>query len=420
MPFISRKKRLRFHQSTQRALCRLAFFCLALVPVFAVGGYSLLKRIPWYQSYQKDWWERRLSDNLGVNVSFASIEFPSPNKFRVRDLICENAETGRQILKVAQVDTLIDHRGWYVEVEKLELNGAQIETAMRTVHNRYLCRPQSTATLFGLAMNELVISDGIESTRFQDVKLTLNPTKPMSELKVSCLLEGYKFDDQRSCFVVERDHIAQTTNWKINSADVAIPCRILSDRFLELKNLGSQASFRGSIEGWQNDRQWEATVRGQFLAVDLAVVSSPYGKGLQGMGELNLAYAVFRDGKLRGVDGGFKSSSCVAESAWLDKLFDQKVLRSTDGDSWRAFGQRVTVNGLGIRFKSDTNKVIYAGATSPPLGMREFWPDLAAYAESKPIAFNENCSMSLEALTLALSAFPNHERIAGQVASGRR
>ncbi|MCY2982653.1 MAG: hypothetical protein NTY15_03350 [Planctomycetota bacterium] len=420
MPSISRKKRLQFHESTQRALCRMAFFCFALLPIFAVGGYSLLKRTPWYQSYQKDWWERRLSDNLGVNVSFASIEFPSPNKFRVKDLVCANAETGRQILKVAQVTTLMDRSGWYVEVDKPELNGAQIETAMRTVHDRYLCRPQSTASLLGLAMTELVISDGNESTKFQNVKVTLKPTEPMSELKVSCLLDGQKFADQLSYFVVERDHVAQTTNWKINSADVAIPCRILSERFLELKNLGSQASFRGSIEGWQNDRQWEATVRGQFLAVDLAVVSTPYGKGLQGMGELNLAYAVFRDGKLRGVDGGFKSNSCIADTAWLDELFAQQVLRSTDGDSWRAFGQRVTVNGLGIRFKSDTNKVIYAGATSPPLDMREFWPDLAAYAERKPIAFHDNCSMSLEALTLALSAFPNQERIAGQVASGRR
>lgn len=395
----------------------MAFFCLALVPVFAVGGYSVLKRIPWYQSYQKNWWERRLSDNLGVNVSFASIEFPGPNRFRVKDLVCANAETGRQILKVAQVNTLIDRSGWYVEVDKPELNGAQVETAMRTVHDRYLCRPQSTASLLGLAMTELVISDGNESTKFQNVKVSLKPTEPMSELKVSCLLDGQKFADQLSYFVVERDHIAQTTNWKINSADVAIPCRILSERFLELKNLGNQASFRGSIEGWQNDRQWEATVRGQFHSVDLAVLSSPYGKRIQGMGDLNLGHAVFRDGKLRGVDGNFKSDLCVVDTAWLDELVKQDVLESTYTNYWREIGQSVTVNGFGIGFKSDLNIVKYDGTIPPP---QKNWPILVGYANSNPVAVKKDRSISLSALTAALAAYPNHDRISGRVASGRR
>lgn len=416
MPSLSRKKRLRFHESTQRALCRVVFFCFALVPVFAVASYSLVKKIPWYQSYQKDWWERRLSDNLGVNVSFASIEFPSPNKFRVRNLVCENAETGRHILKAAQVNTLIDRSGWFVEVDKPELNGAQIESALRTVHDRYLCRPQSPAILLGVGTSELVISDGNESTRFQKVKVTLNPTKPTSELKVSCLLDGQKFEDQLSFFVVERDHIAQTTNWKINSAEVAIPCRILSERFLELRNLGGQASFRGSIEGWQNDRQWEATVRGQFHSVDLAAVSSPYGKGIQGMGELSLSHAVFRDGKLSGVRGAFKSETCTVDSGWLDELVGQNVLDSTYKNAWRAIGQRVTANGLGIEFESDRGDVNYAG-TIPPAD--KSWPILAGYVEGKPIAFMHR-SISLESLTLALSAYPNYERISGRVASGRR
>jgi len=380
------------------------------MPVFAVASYSLLKRTPWYQSYQKDWWERRLSDNLGVNVSFVSIEFPSPNRFRLKDLVCANAETGRQILKVAQVNTLIGHSGWYVEVDKPEVNGTQFETAMRTVHDRYLCRPQSTASLLGLGMSELVISDGNESTKFQNVKVTLKPTEPISYLKVECLLDGQKFADQLSFFVVERDHVAQTTTWRINSTEVAIPCRILSERFLELKNLGSQARFRGTIEGWQKDRQWGATVQGQFHSVDLAVVSSPYGKGIQGTGELNLAYAEFRDGRLKGVQGGFTSESCIVDTGWLDELVRQNLLDSTYKDPWRSIGQRVTVNGLGIRFESDPNKVIYAGTTPPPSNRKD-WPILAAYVESKPIAFTENNSIPLEALTAALSAYPNHERM---------
>jgi hypothetical protein len=418
MSSLSRKKRLRFHESTQRSLCRMVFLCLALLPVFTVAGFSLLKRVPWYQSYQKDWWERRLSDNLGVNVSFASIEFPSPNKFRVKDLVCANAETGRQILKVAQVNTLIDQSGWYVEVEKPELNGTQMETALRTVHERYLCRPLSTSSLLGLGMSELVISDGDQSTKFQNVKVTLKPTEPMSELKVSFLLDGQKFADQLSFFVVERDHIAQTTNWKINSAEVAIPCRILSERFLELKNLGSQASFRGSIEGSQSDRQWEATVRGQFHSVDLAVISSPYGQGIQGMGELKLAHAVFRDGKLRSVKGGFTSDSCNVETMWLDGLFQQNLLLSTDDVLWQTMGQRVTVNGLGIGFESDPHQVFYSGTIPPPPNV-ENWPRLTAYVGSKPIAFRHRL-ISLDVLSAALTAYPNHERMSGRIASGRR
>jgi hypothetical protein len=40
-----------------------------LIPLVFVACYSCVRITPWYQSYQKELWQQRISDNLGVNVS---------------------------------------------------------------------------------------------------------------------------------------------------------------------------------------------------------------------------------------------------------------------------------------------------------------------------------------------------------------
>ena len=167
------------------------------------------------------------------------------------------------------------------------------------------------------------------------------------------------------------------------------------------------------------DRQWEATVRGQFHSVDLAVVSSPHGKVMQGMGELNLAQAVFRNGTLREVRGVFTSESCIADTDWLDRMFASKWLLSDVSKSWKEMGLKVPVTGLGIRFATDQNSVFFSGTTPPPTDRKKIWPHLAAFVENRPIAFS-NVPISLEAVTTAISEYPTPEPMSRRIASGRR
>lgn len=399
-----RKKKLRFHESTQRALCRLVFFWLALLPALSVAGYSVLIATPWYQSDQKERWQRRLSENLGVDVRFQSIEFPSPHKFRADDLVCFNPETGREILKIAKIQASMDRSGWLVEVESPILNGDQLHNAMQVVHDRYLCRPQSSACLLGLLMPELLISDAASVTKLRNVNVGFKPTESASKLMVSYSIEETQFPSLAS-FSVERDHLAESTHWTINTKTAATSCKVLSELFPSLKHLGEQAVFLGTIEGSQNNQHWKTSVRGDFYSIDLGKASLPFGQPLQGLGKLHKVNAEFSDGSLRSVQGQVSSNSCFVDTDWLDQKFDSRVLNSTDSNPWKEMGPRVSVNRLGLEFVMDLEQgVKFTGATPPPADQTN-WPRLAAYIGNKPIACTNSAILPINSLTTALTLY---------------
>jgi len=418
-----RKKQLRFHESTQRALCRMAFFWLALMPVLAVASYSLIRITPWYISNEKIAWQRRLSENLGVDVQFKSIEFPSPNQFRAYDLICCNPETGREILTVSQVNATMDRGGWMVEVGKPVLNGMQIQTAIQALHDRLLCRPQSSASLLGITMSELLVSGGSRKTKLQDVKVALSPTETSSILRVTYSLEGQKFAAP-AMFTANREHVSETTRWSLKSGEFLIPCQLLSERFPALEHLGSQATFRGSIDWWQKNHRWETSVRGEFQSVDLGSLSEPFGRPLEGVGQLILLNSGISDGQVRQLEGSLSSSKCIADSSWLDDTYDNGNLQTMDDRPWRENGLHAAMNRLAIGFAMEASGLVLKGNTPPPRPETpdQQWPMLAAYANNKPIAFSPSTIIPLQTFSTALASLlkPTAEPEPARVADGRR
>ncbi len=415
MPSIPKKKRLRFHESTQRALCRMVFFWLALMPVLGVSSYSVLRATPWYQSYQRELWQRRLSDNLGVEVHFKSIEFPSPNQFRAHDLVCSNPETGRVILTVAQVKATMDRSGWSVQVVSPELNGQQIQSAMRTVHDWFLCRPQKSASLLRLSVPELLVDDGANKIKFQNVEVGIKPTDFTSTLIVAFSLEGQNFERPAS-FRVDRDHIEESTKWSIESKDIAIPCCILSERFPPLRYLGSQASFKGTVAWWQKKENWQMSVQGDVHSVDLAYASWPIGKPMQGFGKLSISNAVHSDGVLREVKGVLTSDSCSVDTDWLDRNIASNMLYTNNHLAWNKMRPRAPVNQLAVQFALDRHGLTFAGVSDPK------HPSLAAFVGGEAVGCTGSSIVTNAAFSDALSTYlkPSVEVQPARIADGRR
>ncbi len=349
MPSKSRKKKLRFHESTQRALCRFVFLWFALMPMLGVASFSILKRTPWYQSEQKQLWQRRLSENLGVNVSFGSIEFPSPNQFRTTDLVCANPETGREILRVAQAKVDMDRSGWSVDLFDPVLNGNELQNSMKYVHDWFLCRPQKVASLLKLSLPELTIDDGQEKLRLQTVEVGLQPSESTSLLIVKFSLAGQK-PTTPAFFRIDRNHIDEATKWWIDTHELQIPCHLLSERFPALKHLGNQARFAGKIEWWETKQNWTTQIAGTAFNVDLGKASMPLQNPLNGFGDLTI-HTLIVDGDLQSLRGSMHSRLCSLETAWLDRAHESAKLYS-DGKNipWSTLGSKVEARHLGIQF----------------------------------------------------------------------
>ncbi len=395
----------------------MVFLWLALVPVLGVAGYSVLRLTPWYQSYQKNQWQRRFSDNLGVDVQFNSIEFPNPNQIRAHGLVCSNPETGREILTVAQANIAMDRSGWSVDLISPELNGQHVQSAMQSIHDWFLCRPQKTASLLRLSVPELVVDDGQNKLKFQHIEVGLIPTDLTSTLKVTFSLEGQKSFRQAS-FRVDRNHVEESTKWKIVSPDVAIPCRILSERFPSLQYLGAQASFRGTIDWSQRKQNWQAAVQGHVQSVDLSVASLPFQNQLQGFGELSIEQAVVINGDVRELRGSLKSESCVVDSAWLDEISRSKMLRAERSDlRWIALGAKVPASQLGVRFDLKPNGLVFGGGISDPK-----FPSFVAIVGNQSVGCTSESVATIATVSEALSAYmkPNPELQSARIADGRR
>ena len=416
----ARKKKLQFHESTQRALCRLVFLWLALLPALSVAGYSVLVSTPWYQSNQKERWQRRLSDNLGVDVRFKSIEFPSPHKFRAHDLVCYNVETDREIVKIAKVQASMDRSGWMVNVDSPIFNVEQIQTAMQVVHDRFMCRPQDSVSLLGLLMPELLISDGVNTTKLQNVNVGFKPTESISKLVVWYSMEESQFPSLAQ-FIVERDHITESTSWTIDTKTTAIACNVLSSLFPSVKHFGSQASFRGMIDGRQRNSHWETTVRGDFHSIDLATASLPFGQPLKGLGKLSVENAIYSGEALQSAKGLLTSSVFSVNTDRLDQLTDAGMLYSNDTKPWREMGTSASANRLGVRFQMNNQGLKFAGATTQPTSV-EPSALLAAYIGTKPIAFTDSAFFSSNGVATALYMYMNSDpepKPSARIARGR-
>ena len=319
---------------------------------------------------------------------------------RAYDLVCFNPETGREILKINKIQVAMDRSGWLVEVESPVLNGEQIHNAMQVIHDRFLCRPQSSACLLGLLMPELLVADAEKVTKLRNVSVGFKPTESISKLMVSYSIEESK--QPSASFSVERDHIAESTHWAINSKSAATSCQVLGVLFPSVKYLGDQASFLGTIEGSQNNQHWETTVRGDFYSVDMAKASMPFGQPLKGLGKLRIANAVFSDGSLRSAKGLVSSNNCFVETDWLDQKFDQGVFNSTDTKKWMEMGRTVTLNRLGLQFEMNSQQGMnFSGATPPPADQSK-WPSLAAYVGNKPIACTNSATLPVNGVATAL------------------
>ena len=379
-------KKFRLHETMQRELCRVVFLLIALLPCLFVLGYTALRSTPWYQAYQLNLWQQRISDNLGVHCRFSSITFPSPDRFRANQFVCLHPETGKEILKVAQVDAAMDRSGWSVTLSKPELNGLEVQNAMQILHDWFLCRPQKSASLLRLSVPELAVFDGVATTTFQNIDVGLKPTESLSTVYVKFSVEGQKFAEP-GILVVERNHALEnpTTTWTLKSQDISIPCNAIASRFPILKSLGQDASFKGRLAWIQNDVNWIANVNGIFSSVDMAVLSLPLGAPLRGKGQLAIHQAEIIDSKLQFAQGSMDVEMTGHESVdgqWVNRTYESGLM-APEKRIKEVTDKRAPLQYFGMSFELDDRGLLIEGKRAPP---REDWPRIAMIVDGKHIA----------------------------------
>lgn len=402
MPIPVWKKRIRLHETTRRIACRFAFLSLAVFPVLLAIVYSAVQRSSQFQSFQKSVWEKRISENLGIDVRFESIEFPTPWHFRIGDLTCYHPENGKQILKVAMVKSTMDRSGWTVDLSATELNGSQTQTAIKIVHDWFLCRPKKTASLLALNIPQLSIHDGNTSTVFENIEIGIKPTESTSTMLVRFSMAGSRFGEP-AALRIDRHHSEQSpsTICSLRTHDSVLPSRVIADRLGLFHHFGEESEFRGDIHCAGTETRWSTQLNGVIENVDLAVATSAIGSPMRGKVKLLLDDLHFQNERL------IQAKGTVVQSSATQGTIDNRWLTETTG--WLSLPcammpsiSQVNIRAMQCAFELNERGLSVQGKLAPK---DERWPRIALLVDDASIAgtCSKNASGNFETIKIPVT-----------------
>lgn len=91
---------VRLHDSSRRQICMVLFLGLCVLPTLAIGGWAIVRRLPWERQAEA----ARLAGELGLDVSIDAMAHTQPGVVRYTGLKLADPETGRELLCCDEVE----------------------------------------------------------------------------------------------------------------------------------------------------------------------------------------------------------------------------------------------------------------------------------------------------------------------------
>lgn len=303
------------HDRTRRRICIAGFFLLCIAPTALVAGWCVMRNLPGRTAAEA----RRLSRELGLNVSLGDLSHPRPGVAVYQRLELTDAETGRTLLRCATLKAEWIETAGRGSRKMLVLIASQpiIEADGFDRLGQLLCRILQRQT--GPAEINVWLKPVDATLRTERYAQTLTEL----EGRIESLPDGVRTWGSFRLAGVDapkpvRIHIARRRSstppaagfeFALDTGGAAVPCNILALGLPILQPLGSQCRFRGHLSAKQTpgDRThggWDGEISGNLFDVDLgSLVSRRFGHRFSGTGQVLVESARFRRGRLEEVSG---------------------------------------------------------------------------------------------------------------------
>lgn len=270
------------HERTQRAIARMTFvFCCAL-PTLATLSIILVSWTPWWHRRALAAIEADLSRDTGLVLQIADFKRATPATWCLYRVEIFDPETGREVARVREIRWCDRGDEISILLQQPELQSAELQHTWKMIHDRFLCRPDQTVRPTDLAANDLTIHSRTGALTFVDVDAWIRPGLATGtvEANIQGMPAGYVQPTRASMSPVSvtviRDRNGQrpSTSWVLSSGETPLPCSALAEYLPQLKSLGNEAMFSGTMrvklarEDWEED--WEIDLGGsRFSGIDL-------------------------------------------------------------------------------------------------------------------------------------------------------
>lgn len=366
----STSKRWQLHESTVRGLCRVAFVVCAFLPVCLTILLVIGQRTPVYHQWLIGNWERQLSEQLGVTVDIVAVETMTPTRARLHGVKLSHPESRVPVGRIRTIDIRWNHQTVDAELFQLEIDGRQLRSTSRLLHDGVVCHPS-----FGRSTRVIAKEFSMRNSvgTFNATNLTVDVRSLMetatqqeqTDILASCdwPASEKKSDATRIELRLKRFHdlANMKTLLELDTKGNSLPCNLLADALPSIRNLGSDAQFMGRLELIAREQDWQAEFKNAFLTqIDFGQLSAHSTVRLSGQGLLWMEQAAVNSiglqkcsAVLRIGEGRIDQSLLSATQRWLGVSLPREIEQ--------AHVQMHSFNQLEIGFAVGLNELKFIG-----------------------------------------------------------
>ena len=333
------------------------------------AGFAVVSQTSWYTLRQKAAWRERIHNNLGLDVVFDSIEFPTPNRFRIKEFMCIHPETQQPILFSPCVQGEMTSKGWSLELATAELVSSQTNLAATIVHDSFLCRPHNAVPILKLSIGSLSVRSPATEQRgdvqpsvwpkLEEIVVEYLPSLDRSELKLQFAIGPGKQSPAK--VHVRRNHFAANprTDWAIKTQETSIPCEPLIEWVPALEYLGPRAAFRGTADFWQDTRDWGCEIEGELDRARWESLTTSLGSPMRGETRIGIRKSRIVNGHIQYASGRLEAAESV-DGDWLQRIVSEFKWTPQE-DVCKLTNGQYPVAGLALNFDLNDQGLWWGG-----------------------------------------------------------
>jgi hypothetical protein len=361
------------HDTTRRQICIAAFLGLCVLPTLAIAGLSISRRLPYHMHSEME----RLGQELGLDVSIASMEHTLPGVVRYSGLKLSDPETGRELLSCARMDatwtTMTDKRGQTrpavsLACEQVDSTSSDWGRLYEVLRRRLECQGGRPEIEIRVTADRWTLHDGPQTQVLEAVSGGVGFSDGIQAQLSFWLPEAHALHPVRVWILRNRQISPPANEFAVDSSACPIPCRLLATCFKEAGALGTDCTFAGNFVANGGPDGWSGELNGQLHGVDLGRLGTNSGlPAMAGAADITLNRAIFQRGRIDTLNGRIAAGRCSMSHDMLTALTMRLQWNWTA--QMPAARESVAFDRLALDFWIDSHGVSVAGQCQDARGV---------------------------------------------------
>jgi len=193
------------HERTRKALCRLGFLTVCLLPTCAVALWAASRN----GEAHRGRCEAELGRLLQLKVTLLDVEYPEPDVARYTHFLLADPETERPIVSAARIEVRKTPTALTIMAPELRVEASAESALAELVHDRLRDRSESGAFPVSLSVEKVIVASPSGDVTLLNVRGLLGPTSEGRGAEVRFHTAEMTKDSQPVVLTIVRSHDAR-------------------------------------------------------------------------------------------------------------------------------------------------------------------------------------------------------------------